>query len=88
MKHKEILNVIKTIRESFDDSIKVYTQGRCYYFYLILKSIIPSAKAYYDSDHVITRIENKYYDITGEVKRNRHLLVDIHYNHKELNNGI
>ena len=35
--------------------------------------MFPEAKCYYDSDHVITRIGRRYYDITGEVKRGRHL---------------
>ena len=63
---KEVLKLITAIRESFDDSVKVYTQGGCFRFYLILKSVFPDAAAYYDMDHIITKIGDKYYDINGE----------------------
>ena len=33
--------------------------------YLILKYIFPEAEAYYNCDHVITKIKNIYYDING-----------------------
>lgn len=58
---------ISTIRDSFIGSQQVYTEGSCYHFYLILKQVFPTAECWYDSDHVITKIENKFYDITGEV---------------------
>lgn len=53
----------------------IYTRGGCYQLYKILKLIYPSAIAYkvkyekYDVgyDHIITRIEDRYYDINGEV---------------------
>lgn len=58
---------IATIRDSFIGSQEVYTKGSCYHFYLILKKVFPSAEAYYNINHVITKIDSKYYDITGEV---------------------
>ena len=79
-----ILDVITTIRNSFPNAVEVYTSGSCYKFYLILKAIFPKAKAYYNSDHVITRIGDQYYDITGEVQKENHLFVDHHYSHKAL----
>lgn len=68
-----ILNFIKTIRESFIGSEIVYTKGSCYNFFLIIKEVYPNAQCYYDENHVITKLGNKYYDITGEVKLGRHL---------------
>ena len=59
--------VISAIRDSFIGSQQVYTEGSCYHFYLILKSIFPEAEAWYNSYHVITKIGDKFYDITGEV---------------------
>lgn len=67
---------IATIRDSFEDSVKVYTQGSCYEFYLILKQVFPEAIPYYDENHFITRIGDKYYDITGEVEKERHIVLD------------
>ena len=63
---KQILNIIKSIRESFGASIAVYTMGNCYQFYEILKSIYPNAEAYYDGNHVWTKINGRFYDIRGE----------------------
>lgn len=59
---------IATIRDSFIGSQQVYTEGSCYHFHLILKKVFPNAEPYYDLDHVITKIDDKYYDITGEVR--------------------
>jgi hypothetical protein len=74
---------VKSIRDSFVGAEFLYTHGSCYQFYLILKSIIPNAEAYYDSDHVITKIGERFYDITGEVEgcRSNYLSVDQHYHH-------
>ena len=69
-KEIEIEKFIQTIRDSFIGSQQVYTEGSCYLFYLILKQVFPEAIAYYDADHVITKIGDKFYDITGEIKMN------------------
>lgn len=60
---------IRSIRESFNGSKTVYTQGSCYQFYLILKGIYPEAIAYYDDIryHIYTKIDKKFYDIYGEL---------------------
>lgn len=63
----EPIKFIQLIRESFIGSEKVYTQGSCYQLYLILKYIFPEAEAYYNCDHVITKIKHTYYDINGVV---------------------
>lgn len=75
----KILSFIASIRNSFEGSERVYTNGSCYQFYKILKQVFPDAEAYYDSYHVITEIGGRYYDITGEVERTRHLLMSEHY---------
>jgi hypothetical protein len=68
MQNIDVLIFIKSIRESFSSSVTVYTYGNCYQFYEILKTIYPEAEAYYDGSHVWTKIGDKYYDITGELK--------------------
>jgi len=60
--------VISVIRDSFVGSQQVYTEGSCYHFHLILRVIFPDAEPYYDADHVLTCIDGKFYDITGEVQ--------------------
>ena len=64
---------IATIRDSFIGSQQVYTEGSCYHFYLILKEVFPKAECLFDEDHVITKIGNKCYDITGEVRHDSNL---------------
>lgn len=63
----KIEKFILTIRDSFIGSQQVYCEGSCYHFYLILKQVFPAAECWYDQSHVITKIDNKFYDITGEV---------------------
>lgn len=62
-----IESFISKIRDSFIGSQQVYTEGSCYHFYLILKEVFPDAEAYYDNYHVVTKIGDKFYDITGEI---------------------
>ena len=69
--HRKILGIIKTIRESFIGAEYVYTNGSCFQFYLILRRIFPHAIAYYNGDHVITLINNRMYDITGEIRETK-----------------
>ena len=42
--NKQIINIIKSIRESFGASIAVYRMGNCYQFYEILKTIYNDAE--------------------------------------------
>jgi hypothetical protein len=65
-RHEKIIAIIKAIRESFGASIAVYTMGNCYQFYEILKTIFKDAEAYYDGNHVWTKIGDRFYDIRGE----------------------
>lgn len=53
----------------------MYTHGSCYQFHLILKCLFPDALPYYNLDHIITRIGDKYYDITGEVSADGYVLI-------------
>lgn len=58
---------ISTIRDSIVGSQEIYTGGSCYHFYKILKFVFPEAEAFYDQDHVVTKIDGNYYDITGKI---------------------
>jgi len=60
---------LDTLRNS-DKYIKdIYLNGGCYKLYLILKLIYPDAKPYINQnrDHVVTMIDNCFYDISGKV---------------------
>ena len=60
-----ILNLNRT-----DEYIeKIFKNGSCYRFFKFLKSLYPTAEPYINQEkqHVITKINNKYYDVTGIV---------------------
>jgi hypothetical protein len=65
------LHLIEAIRNSFPDARKVYTEGGCFELFKILRTVFPDAEPYYDEieGHVITLINGKFYDITGQVRR-------------------
>ncbi len=70
---EEVLSFIALIRESCPEwQVRIFTQGACYQFFLILQHRFPSAVACYDGDHVITYIDGHFYDITGEVSKVYH----------------
>lgn len=57
---------LATLRESFPDAEAVYTQGSCYRLYLLLAQVFEGAEPWTDVNHVITKIDGRFYDITGE----------------------
>lgn len=66
----DVINIINALRKT-DKSIEViYMNGSCYRFHLFLKELYPNAIPYMsqDKDHVITKINNEFYDITGKVE--------------------
>jgi hypothetical protein len=66
----EPLQIIHNIQPlPIDDSAKL----KCFKFYEMLKNFYPQAIAHHDSDHVITEIDGKFYDSTGEVEQGRML---------------
>lgn len=69
MKSANVESFIAKIRDSFIGSQQVYTEGSCYHFYLILKEVFHNAEPWYDNEHIVTKIDNKFYDITGEVRK-------------------
>lgn len=62
-----MINLITAIRKSFIGSVKVYTRGSCYQFYLIIKTVYPDIEPWYDGvvGHVYCKDGDKFYDITG-----------------------
>lgn len=76
---EKITNIIKILRESYPTIETIYKEGSCYYLYLLLKEIFPEAEPYYDQNHVITKIGENYYDITGRVEKGRHILMEQKY---------
>ncbi|MDD4495034.1 MAG: hypothetical protein PHV32_11960, partial [Eubacteriales bacterium] len=71
MKETELLlRFIKTLRNSDNYIRYIYTQGGCYQFHLILKSMFPQAVPYINTEKtlVATRLFGKLFDIDGRVE--------------------
>lgn len=76
MEQIDILYLIKLIRDSFKNSIEVYTKGSCVKFCMILKYIFPKGKILYDCNHAIFELNNRYFDISGEVEKENHIPIE------------
>ena len=61
------VDLISLVRESFYGSEYVYTHGSCYQLFKILAGVFPDARPFYAHGHIITQINGRFYDITGEV---------------------
>lgn len=77
-KHKDIIAFIKAVRESFPDAPIIYRYGGCYGFHLILKEVYPTADPFVtaNNDHIVTRINDRFYDVLGEYVNNDGELFD------------
>ena len=67
--HARVERLISRIRNAHSTMDKIFTQGSCWDFYLILKEVYPEAIAYYNATegHIHTKIDGRYYDIRGEL---------------------
>ena len=63
------LTFITALRESDPYIQNIYLSGGCYQLYKILKTLYADAVPYLnaDKDHIVTRIDGQFYDITGIV---------------------
>lgn len=59
--------------------LELYTNGQCYSFHLILRSVYKDAQAYYNGWHVYTKIDDKFYDIQGVYLGNTEGLYKLDY---------
>ena len=66
-KRKRILTFIKAIREADGYMTDIFLNGGCYRFYLVLKSLYPSAQPRISKDgqHIVTLLYGELYDIRG-----------------------
>lgn len=67
LKYIKVLRLIKEISNSNPIMKDIFLAGSCCNFFFILKSVFPEAKAFFNIDHVITKIGDRYFDITGEI---------------------
>lgn len=70
--------LITAIRESFIGAEQVYMNGSCIMFFKIMQTVYPSARPYWNADtkHMVTKIGDDYYDITGKVYDVRGYILD------------
>ena len=63
--HDEVISFIR----HFAGAEKVFLEGCCYWFAYILCSRFGGSEIWYDcvDNHFVARIDDRYYDVTGEV---------------------
>lgn len=74
-----------------DELIRVFTQGNCYHFAVILKNIYCEGRIVYSKSmgHFLFKYKSKYYDITGTVKVDDAIYFDtLYYEDVELHNTL
>jgi len=65
---REVIAFLAALRDVHPDMARYGLNGGCFRVYLLLKQAFPAAEPWYDSDHVITKIGDGYYDIRGQVE--------------------
>lgn len=70
-KEESIVEFLRELRESADEIYAIYLNGSCYRLYKMLSCFFPEAEPYWSDrdNHCITKIEDKFYDIGGEVHK-------------------
>ena len=65
----DILDFINTLRESDKYIQTIFLNGSCYQFHLLLKTFFDNCEPYISKqkDHIITKHNDNFYDITGIV---------------------
>lgn len=66
-KRRDIVNFISEIRGSHVDMVEIFTKGSCLNFFLILRKVWPEAQPYYNINHIVTKIEDRFFDVRGDV---------------------
>lgn len=99
--HEKVLLIIRGIRETSPMQEKIFTNGSCYQLFKFLQIFFPFAECYCNSHksddvHVIVKIEDRFYDITGEISKKQaknyevisnSMEADLIHNHACLFNG-
>jgi hypothetical protein len=55
--------------------VEIYTRGSCLRLFQVLRLVYPDARAYlHDEEHILTMIDGRFWDITGEVHPRGYLI--------------
>jgi len=73
---EHILETIALIRDSFDNSVEVYTKGSCVELCYLLKHLYPEGSILYDCDHAIFEYKGWFVDITGLTVKSKHTPIE------------
>lgn len=65
--HIHVLSFLAILRGAHPDMAYIYTHGSCYRLFLLLRNAFEAVVPYHSLDHVVSLIEGRFYDITGEV---------------------
>jgi len=79
--HRYIIAVIKNIRDLCEDP-EIFLNGSCYLFAIFLQRMLKDGTMVYDGNHVALEVNNRFYDITGEITGNYLSFEEYGNNHK------
>lgn len=65
--YQDILSFIRQVRDIFPDADEVCLKGQCVRFAILLNTVFPEGRVYWDEDHAHFVCRGLHYDITGEV---------------------
>lgn len=65
--HTRVMAFLGILRGAHPDMIYIYTHGSCYRLHRLLRLVFPGAVPFHSLDHVVTLIDGRFYDITGEI---------------------
>lgn len=71
MSRTKIVSFLRELKSSYHKNELIYTEGSCFRVYSMLKVLFENVKPYYSSKegHWITEIDNRFYDINGEITK-------------------
>ncbi|RJG10942.1 hypothetical protein D3879_14785 [Pseudomonas cavernicola] len=72
------LTFLAALRGLHPDLARYGRNGGCYRVYLALQQVFPNAQPYYDGDHVLTKIDEHFYDIGGSIEPGTHRPMSAH----------
>ena len=77
---KRVLSVVTAINAYSPE----YGPKNCYGYFKLLKVIFPEAEGYYNSNHVLAKIDGKFYDKRGLANPEGFLSIEEHFGYENL----
>ena len=78
IQHHAIMRCIEHLRSEVENAPHIFTNGKCFEFCDIMKYVFPEGEIWYDSDHAIFKLGDRFYDINGQTKKGRHIPIEEH----------